>query len=48
MLSPLVCYANWPASVTFPMRAVFVLLLAALALTACGAVGGGAAPLLLA
>jgi hypothetical protein len=44
MLSPLVCYANSPGSVTFEMKAVFVLVLAALALTACEAVGGGAAP----
>ena len=44
MLSPLVCYANSPGSVTFEMRVVFVLMLAALALSACGTVGGGAAP----
>ncbi len=44
MLSPLVCYANSPGSVTFEMRAVFVLMLAAVALSACGGVGGEAAP----
>jgi hypothetical protein len=44
MLSPLVCYANSPGSVTFEMRVVFVLMLAAVALGACGTVGGGAAP----
>jgi hypothetical protein len=44
MLSPLVCYANSRRSVTFVMKAVFVLIVAALTLSACGAVGGGAAP----
>lgn len=43
MLSPLVCYANSPDSVTFDMRAVFVWTLAWLALGACGGAGGGAA-----
>ena len=44
MLSPLVCYANSPGSVTFEMKAVVVLMLAALTLSACGAVGGAAPP----
>jgi hypothetical protein len=43
MLSPLVCYANSSGSVTFEMKGVFVLMVAALTLSACGAVGGGAA-----
>ena len=44
MLSPLVCYANSPGSVTFEVRAVFALIVAGLVLSACGAVGGRAAP----
>jgi hypothetical protein len=38
-----VCYANSSESVTFEMRAGFVLMLAALVFSGCGAVGGGAA-----
>ena len=37
------CYANSPESVTFDMKAVFVLMLAALVLSGCGGAGGGAA-----
>ena len=37
------CYANSSVSVTFEMKAVSVLMLAALVLCGCGAVGGGAA-----
>jgi hypothetical protein len=38
-----VCYANSPESVTLDMKAVFVLMLAALVLSGCGIASGGAA-----
>ena len=44
MLRPLVCYANSPGSVTSEVRALFVLILAALTLSACGAAGRWADP----